>query len=441
MHEKSLHLISLGCTKNLVDSEVMLGKLSDYTLTDDPQEADVLIVNTCGFIEAAKEESISTLLDLHQNRKEGSVLVMSGCLSERYKEQLQSEMPEIDIFTGVGDYEKIDELIEAKRSHFSPEVYLLNEAAPRLITGSRYHAYVKIAEGCNQTCSFCAIPGFKGKLHSRTLDSILAEVRHLARAGFWDISFISQDSSSWGRDLGLRDGLIDLINGVEQIDGIRSARILYLYPSTTTFALIDRMAESPIFQTYYDMPIQHIDDRMLRTMKRGFGEAKTIELLERMKSKKNAFIRTSVIAGHPGESEEQFEKLCRFMEEFGFDRFNTFHYSNEEDTSAYTMEQIPQAIIDSRAERLGTIAETSTQTSLQAMIGQTLPLVIDGPSDEHEYLLSARPLNWAVEIDGEILVNDTNDVPVEYGEIYEAVITELAGEKLLAKLLLEKNEK
>ncbi len=441
MSKKSLHLISLGCTKNLVDSEVMLGKLSDYALTDDPQEADVLIVNTCGFIEAAKEESISTLLDLHQNRKEDSVLVMSGCLSERYKKQLQSEMPEIDIFTGVGDYEKIDELIEAKRSHFSPEVYLLSEEAPRLITGSRYHAYVKIAEGCNQTCSFCAIPGFKGKLHSRTLESILAEVRHLAKAGFWDISFISQDSSSWGRDLGMRDGLIDLIEAVEGVEGIRSARILYLYPSTTTFDLIDRIADSSLFQTYYDMPIQHIDDGMLRTMKRGFGEAKTIGLLEHMRSKPHAFIRTSVIAGHPGESEEQFEKLCRFMEDFGFDRFNTFHYSNEEDTTAYTMEQIPQPTIDARAEHLGAIAKASTLSSLQALIGQTLPLVIDGPSNEHEYLLSARPLSWAVEIDGEILVNDTNDISVEYGEVYEAMITELVGEQLLAKLLKMKDER
>ena len=435
MAKKSLHLISLGCTKNLVDSEVMLGKLSNYTLTDSPEEADVLIVNTCGFIEAAKEESISTLLDLHQNRKEDSILVMSGCLSERYKEQLQSEMPEIDIFTGVGDYEKIDELIEAKRSHFSPEVYLLSEEAPRVITGSRYHAYVKIAEGCNQTCSFCAIPGFKGKLHSRTLESIVAEVRHLAKAGFWDISFVSQDSSSWGRDLGLKDGLIDLIDAVEKIDGIRSARILYLYPSTTTFDLIDRIAESPLFQTYYDMPIQHIDDGMLKTMKRGFGEQKTLELLERMRSKEGAFIRTSVIAGHPGESEAQFEKLCDFMETFGFDRFNTFHYSNEEDTTAYTMEQIPQAVIDTRAERLGAIAEESTLQSLQKMIGQTLPLVIDGPSDEHEYLLSARPLSWAVEIDGEILINDTNDLPINYGEVYEAKITELVGNKLLATLI------
>ena len=435
MPPKNLHLVSLGCTKNLVDSEVMLGKLSDYTLSDDPGDADVIIVNTCGFIEAAREESVSTLLDLHQQRKENSVLVMSGCLSERYKEQLQEEMPEIDIFTGVGDYERIDELITSKRSQFSPEVYLLGEDTPRVITGSRYHAYVKIAEGCNQTCSFCAIPGFKGKLHSRTLASILAEVRHLAKAGFWDISFISQDSSSWGRDMNMQDGLIELIDAVEKIEGIRSARILYLYPSTTTFELIDRIANSPLFQTYYDMPIQHIDDGMLRTMKRGFGESKTRALLERMREQENAFIRTSVIAGHPGESEEQFEKLCSFMEDFGFDRFNTFHYSNEEDTTAYTMEQIPQAIIDTRAERLGAIAEISTSASLEKLIGQTIDLVIDGESSEHEYLLSARPLSWAVEIDGEILVNDTNDITVEYGEVYRTRITELAGDKLLGTLL------
>jgi ribosomal protein S12 methylthiotransferase RimO len=435
MSDKTLHLVSLGCTKNLVDSEVMLGKLSDYALTDAPESADVIIVNTCGFIDAAKEESISTLLDLHQVRRDDSLLVMSGCLSERYQEQLQAEMPEIDIFTGVGDYERIDELIEAKQSRFTPEVYLATERSPRLITGSRYHAYIKIAEGCNQTCAFCAIPGFKGRLHSRSVDSITAEVRQLIEAGFWDFSFISQDTSSYGRDMGMRDGLIDLINAVEQIEEVRSARVHYLYPSTTTFALIDRIADSPLFHTYYDMPIQHIDDGMLRTMKRGFGEEKTRALLERMRSKKDAFIRTSVIAGHPKESEEQFEKLCTFMEDFGFDRFNTFHYSNEEDTAAYTMEQIPQEIIDKRARRLGAIAEASTTTSLKGLIGQTLELVIDGESEEHEYLLSARPLSWAVEIDGEILINDTNDLSGKYGEAYQTKITDIAGDKLLGTLV------
>jgi ribosomal protein S12 methylthiotransferase RimO len=437
MKNKTLHLVSLGCTKNLIDSEVMLGRLSDYTLTDNPDSADVIIVNTCGFIEAAKEESVSTLLELHQQRKDDSLLVMSGCLSERYKEELREQMPEIDIFTGVGDYERIDELIEQKQSRFSPEVYLMGDSADRVITGSRYHAYVKLSEGCNQTCSFCAIPGFKGKLHSRTLESIVAEVKHLAKAGFWDISFVSQDSSSWGRDLGMRDGLLELINAIEQIDGIRSARILYLYPSTTTFDLIDRIADSLLFQTYYDMPIQHIDDAVLKIMKRGFGESKTIELLERMKSKPDAFIRSSVIAGHPGETQVSFEKLCRFLEDFKFDRFNTFHYSNEEDTAAFTMEQIPQEVIDDRAEILGEIAQRNTIDSLKKLVGQEIELVIDGPSDEHEYLLSARPLSWAVEIDGEILINDTNDLNVEYGKIYQAQITELAGEQLLAILINE----
>ena len=432
---KKLHLVSLGCTKNLVDSEVMLGRLKEYEITDDNTQADVIIVNTCGFIDAAKEESINTVLNLHDERKENSILVMSGCLTERYKEELQADMPEIDIFTGVGDYEKIDQLIASKQSTFSPEVYLATENSGRVITGSNYHAYIKIAEGCNQQCSFCAIPSFKGKLHSRSLSSIIKEVEMLVKDGFYDFSFISQDSSSYGRDMKMSDGLIELIKGVESIEGVKSARILYLYPSTTTFELIDAIADSSVFQTYYDMPIQHIDSPMLKIMKRGFGERKTIELLAHMKSKPNAFIRTSLIAGHPGENEGSFEKLCDFMKNFEFDRFNTFGYSNEETTSAYLLAQVSQETIDKRAEILGDIAEENTRASLQKLIGQTITVVIDGESDEHEYLLSARPLQWAVDIDGEILINDTSDLSVDYGKLYEAKVTELAGSQLLATLI------
>ncbi len=431
---KKLHLVSLGCTKNLVDSEVMLGRLQEYEITDDSTQADVIIVNTCGFIEAAKEESINTVLNLHEQRKSNSILVMSGCLTERYKKELQESMPEIDIFTGVGDYEKIDQLISSKQSTFTPEVYLANEKATRVITGSNYHAYIKIAEGCNQSCSFCAIPSFKGKLNSRTLDSIVTEVTNLVENGFYDFSFISQDSSSFGRDMQMSDGLISLIKAVEGIEGVYSARILYLYPSTTTFELIDAISESSVFQTYYDMPIQHIDNSVLKTMKRGFGEKKTIELLEYMKSKPNAFLRTSVIAGHPGESDDSFERLEKFMKRFEFDRFNTFHYSNEETTAAFDMDQISQEIIDERADIMGQIAETSTVNSLEKMLGQTITIVIDKESDEHEYLLSARPLIWAVDIDGEVLINDTADLAIEYGKRYKAEITELAGTQLLATL-------
>ncbi len=432
---KKLHLVSLGCTKNLVDSEVMLGRLRDYDIIDEAKSADVIIVNTCGFIDAAKEESINTLLELHEQRKDDSLLVMSGCLSERYKEELQADMPEIDIFTGVGDYEKIDALISQKQSSFTPEVYLANESSARVITGSNYHAYIKIAEGCNQQCSFCAIPSFKGKLHSRTLSSIQKEVTRLVDEGFYDFSFISQDSSSFGRDIEMSDGLIELIKTVEQIEGVVSARILYLYPSTTSFELIDALADSKVFQTYYDMPIQHIDDRMLKTMRRGFGEEKTIALLEYMRAKPESFLRTSLIAGHPNENDEQFERLCSFVEDFGFDRFNTFHYSNEETTPAFKMKQIDDQTIESRAARLGEIAKSSTLKSLQSLVGSKIIVVIDGESSEHEYLLSARPLSWAVEIDGELLINDTADLPIVYGKRYEAMITQLVGDKLLATLL------
>ncbi|MBL6973296.1 MAG: radical SAM protein, partial [Sulfurimonas sp.] len=232
-----LHIVSLGCTKNLVDTEVMMGKLQNFELTDEADDADVIIVNTCGFIDAAKEESINTVLGLHEDRKEDSLLVMAGCLSERYKDDMMEQMPEVDIFTGVGDYDHIDELLAEKKSRFSENVYLI-DGAERVVTGSSYHAYIKLSEGCNQTCSFCAIPSFKGKLNSRNLDSIAAEVEGLVKKGYYDFSFVSQDSSSYLRDQNVKDGLSLLIQRIELIEGVKSARILYLYPSTTTLALL-----------------------------------------------------------------------------------------------------------------------------------------------------------------------------------------------------------
>jgi len=432
---KKLHLVSLGCTKNLVDSEVMLGRLREYEIIDDATIADVIIVNTCGFIDAAKEESINTILNLHDERKENSLLVVSGCLTERYQEELQRDLPEVDIFTGVGDYERIDKMIADKRGIFSPSVYLANEESDRVITGSNTHAYIKIAEGCNQTCSFCAIPSFKGKLHSRTLASIKKEVNTLVAKGFYEFSFISQDSSSFGRDIELTDGLIDLIKTVESIEGVKVARILYLYPSTTTFKLIDTIADSKVFETYYDMPIQQIDDGILKMMRRGFGERKTIELLEHMKSKKDAFIRTSIIAGHPGESDEAFERVCDFMREFKFDRFNVFFYSNEETTPAFTMKPVEEEVIEARVEALEEIAKVTTTASLEKMLDKTITVILDGESDEHEYILSARPTLWAKDIDGDILINDTSDLEIVFGALYEVKITQLAGDRLLGTLI------
>ena len=433
MHNK-LHIVSLGCTKNLVDTEVMMGKLQNFTLTDDQEEADVIIVNTCGFIDAAKQESINTVLSLHEGRKEDSLLVMAGCLSERYKEELSKEMPEVDIFTGVGDYDKIDELLREKKSRFSEQVYLI-DGAERVVTGSTYHAYIKLSEGCNQACSFCAIPSFKGKLNSRSLDSIAKEVESLVAKGYYDFSFVSQDSSSYLRDQNVKDGLSLLIERIELIEGVKSARILYLYPSTTTLQLLKNIAKSKIFHNYFDMPIQHINDDMLRIMKRGFGKAKTLELLNFMRSLPNSFVRTSFIVGHPQESEAMFEEMCEFAASFGFDRINVFAYSDEETTSAHAMDsKIPQELIEERAAILGAIADEVRLSSLENEIGKEVLLVIDGQSEEHEYLLSARNLLWAPEIDGEIYVNDRTDdsQELEFGMIYKAKITELVGDILTA---------
>ena len=434
MRNKSLHLVSLGCTKNLIDSEVMLGRLQEYTVTDDATQADVIIVNTCGFIDAAKEESIQTILNLHQTRKEDSLLVMSGCLSERYKEELIKELPEVDIFTGVGDYDKIDELIEKRQSRFSPKTYLIKNEA-RVVTGSNSHAYIKLGEGCNQQCSFCAIPHFKGKLQSRPLEHIVAEVKALVKQGFYDFSFISQDSSSYLKDEGINDGLAYLIEAIERIEGVKSARILYLYPSTLTLEVLGKIMHSPIFHNYFDMPIQHISQPMLTLMRRGAGAEVIKSQLNFMRQAPNSFLRTSIIVGHPGESEEDFEELCAFLEAFDFDRVTLFAYSDEEGTKAYTIEEkIDQETIDRRIETLEEIVAKKTQKSLQKLHDQEIDLIITGESSEGELFFGARAINWAPDIDGEILVNES-ECEIEIGKRYRAKVTQLAGEHPLATVL------
>ena len=433
---KKLHLISLGCTKNLVDSEVMLGKLRDYEITDDANQADVIIVNTCGFIESAKQESLSTVLNLHDERKKDSILVMSGCLSERYKEELQKELKEVDVFTGVGDYDRIDELLEQKQSSFTPKSYLIQDEK-RVITGSNYHAYIKLSEGCNQQCSFCAIPSFKGKLNSRELSLVVNEVKELVQQGFWDFSFISQDSSSYLRDKGQKDGLVQLINAIEKIDGVKSARILYLYPSTLTPTMIDKLISSKVFHNYFEMPIQHISDAMLKVMRRGSGSQTIKEQLSQMKLSSDAFFRTSVIVGHPKESDEDFKQIKEFIDEFGFDRVSIFEYSDEEGTYAYKLEdKIPKKVIKQRVKELEKVVEKNLQNSLKKDIGKTIDVVITGESSEGEFFLGAKKVMWAQEIDGEILINenDTNK-KLEVGKIYKAKPTQIVGENILATIV------
>ena len=429
-----LHLISLGCNKNLVDSEIMLGRLQNYDITDDISDADVILVNTCGFIKSAKEESIQTILEMHEARKNGSLLVVTGCLMQRYKDELMKELPEVDLFTGVADYDKIDEIILKRQNLFSPDTYLqANEE--RVITGSNYHAYIKISEGCNQKCSFCAIPTFKGKLKSRSLENIVNEVKNLVKKGYYDFSFLSQDSSSYMRDQGVSDGLINLIDEIEKIKGVRSARILYLYPSTTSKELIERIIASPVFHNYFDMPIQHISENMLKIMKRGSGAKKIKELLNLMRNAKNSFLRTGVIVGHPGESEEDFDELCEFLEEFKFDRISAFAYSKEEDTASFEMEQIPAKIISKRLSKIEKITKKAINESLQKELGKQIYASLEGISSEGEMFYAAKKDIWDKDIDGEILINESDVKELEIGSLYLCEVSDVVDQKLVATIV------
>ena len=431
---KNLYMVSLGCNKNLVDSEVMLGKLKEYTIIDEPKNADVLIVNTCGFIGPAKEESLDTIFSLHELRKKASLLVVTGCLTERYREELQAELKEVDLFTGTGDYDKIDEIIKSKKSRFTPATYLLNDEE-RVITGSKSHAYIKLSEGCNQSCSFCAIPNFKGKLHSRSPQSVVKEVTNLVKKGFYDFSFISQDSSSYGRDLGKKEGLIELIKLIENINGIKSARILYLYPTTTSNELIATIINSKTFHNYFDMPIQHISDVMLKLMKRGAGKSRIIEQLNMMRNAENSFLRTGLIIGHPNETKAEFDELLEFVKEFDFDRVSLFAYSDEEDTTAFEMsEKVDEDEVTTRLELIEEVVKTKHEKSLNNELGKTIQIIIEGESSEGEFFMGAKKISWAPEIDGEILVNESDVGALEVGKAYEAKVKELVGDKLLVSV-------
>lgn len=433
-----LYLQSLGCNKNLVDSEIMLGRLENYAIVNEPCEADVLIVNTCGFIKSAKEESINSILALHNERKKDSLLVVTGCLMQRYKDELIKALPEVDLFTGTGDFERIDELILKKQNLFSNSVYLQNEDTKRIITGSNSHAFVKIAEGCNQQCSFCAIPTFKGKLRSRPLKSIVAEVEKLVKQGFFDFSFIAQDSSSYLLDEGQRDGLLLLIEEIEKIRGVRAARILYLYPTSTSERLIKRIIASSVFVNYFDMPLQHISDKMLKVMQRG-DKKHFIKLLNLMQNANESFLRTGFIVGHPNEDESDFKALCEFILDFNFDRISVFGYSKEEDTKAFSMPQIPSKIINSRLKIIEKIVDKKIEQSFSKQVGKVRPVVCTGVSSEGEFFIAGKDLLWDRDIDGEILINESECGRLEQGKIYECLITQSVDKKLIATALRQKN--
>ena len=412
----------------------MLAKLkNEYELTQDLKEADLILINTCGFINPAKEESIDTILELANGKKEDAKIVVAGCLSERYKDILPDEIPEVDIWTGVGDFGDIDKIIKSgKKKYFSPRVYLIHNDE-RVITGSNYHAYIKLSEGCNQKCAFCAIPSFKGRLQSRSIEEIIDEIKRLKEKGYKDFSLASQDSSSYLRDKGIKDGLERLIDEIDKIDGI-NVRILYLYPATTTKKLIRKIHSSKNVVNYFDIPIQHISEKMLKIMKRPGSVKRLKELLNEMK-KENSFVRTSVIVGHPGESHKDFEELQRFLEEFKFDRVNVFAYSDEEGTAAYKRkDKLPDAVIEARVKELEKTVKKTTQESLKKYLDKEIECYLDGLTEDGLFY-SARPKVWAPEVDGDILINESEIEELEVGKLYKVKVTELAKDQLIGKII------
>jgi ribosomal protein S12 methylthiotransferase RimO len=410
--------------------------IEKYQFTPQLEEADLIVINTCGFIQPAKEESIETILEALHRKKEGAKVVVTGCFSQRYQWELPREIPEVDLWTGVGEFGIIDKVLEkGVKTYFTNKTFLIHRE-PRLIFNSPYHAYVKLSEGCNQKCSFCAIPSFKGPLQSRPIKEVLEEVERLRDQGYRDLTFISQDSSSYGLDLGIKDGLIRLIEGLERIDGI-TGRILYLYPGTTNKRIVRAIADSSVLATYFDFPIQHISPRVLRQMGRGRSNKRLLALLELMASYPDSYIGTSIIVGHPGETIHDFQELKRFLAEFPFDRVNLFQYFDEEDTAAYRMlRKVPEEEIGRRLEELAEIVEERTRERKKRWIGRRLNGYLEGRTSDGLFY-SFRPEIFAPEIDGDILINEV-DLPGE-GELmvggrYSALVTQLAGEELIGIL-------
>lgn len=442
----TIGFVNLGCSKNQVDSEVMLGTLvkEGFHLTGDPQQAEVVIINTCGFIEEAKEESINTILEHSKLKKRGGcrVLIAAGCLAQRYQGDLLKELPELDGVVGTGEFGKIAEicreLLAPKKRHqrvwMSKPPYLYDELAPRIRLGKQHSAYVKIAEGCNRNCAFCAIPLMRGKQRSRPIESIVAEAQRLVVEGVKEISLISQDTINYGVDLGLRQGLVSLLRELVRVDGVRWIRPFYLYPQQVTDDLLDLYAGEEKIAKYIDMPLQHINDRMLKAMHR-LGDRAAIErLVDRIKGRiPGVTFRTAFIVGFPGETEAAFNELRDYVQQTEFDRVAVFHYSDEDDTPAIGFDgKIERDVMDERRNELLAVQESIAAAKGQEKVGTVLDVLIDGPSEDTALLLEGRHEGLAPDIDGSVYINDG---VASAGDLVKVRITEATMYDLVGRII------
>jgi ribosomal protein S12 methylthiotransferase len=408
--------LSLGCPKNLVDSEVMMGILArhGYELTPRAGDADVLVVNTCSFIEAAQQESVNTILEMTEYKKFGRAqrLVVAGCLVERFRDQIREQIPEVDAIIGTGEIERIIEAVDGqvRPTAAAPElpVFLYHEAMPRVLSTPRHSAYIKIAEGCDHPCSFCIIPQLRGKFRSRRFESVIREAENLAAAGVREVTLIGQDTTSYGEDLGLRDGLATLLARLAGIESLAWVRFLYAYPNRVTQRLLDTLAEHPRLVKYLDMPLQHASRGVLARMKRGSSGDAFLRLIERIRATiPGVMLRTSFIAGFPGETDAEFRELADFVRAAEFDWMGVFAYSDVDNAASHELDRkVSAARIAERRDKLMSIQRRISARRLRRFKGRTLAALVEGPSKENELVWEARLEGMAPEIDGTLYLTD-----------------------------------
>jgi len=437
---KKVGFVSLGCPKNLVDSEVMMGQLAEagYEITNNADEADTVVVNTCGFIESAKQESIDAILEATRWKADGTPtrVIVAGCLVERYRDDLMNELPEVDAFIGTSQVNDIlkaaDEDFDAKQLTIKPignksATYLYDEYTPRLRATESHTAFIKIAEGCDRPCAFCSIPSMRGSFRSRRFGSIVEEARMLAKQGVKEIVLIAQDSSRYGEDLGEVDALAALLRALGEIDGIEWIRPMYAFPTHISDAFLAAIAETPKVVKYLDMPLQHASRNVLKLMKRGGTRESLERLIYRVREcVPGIAIRTTFITGFPGETEEDFEELIKFVQNCRFDNLGVFTYSDEEGTAAYDLpNKVDPKIAKQRRNRLMKEQAKISKELNKAKIGNTYPVIFEGLSQESDLLFQGRLEGQTQEIDGYILINDMpEDLDPQIGAIYNVTITE-----------------
>ena len=440
--------VSLGCPKNLVDSEVMLGTLAQhgYVITHARQDADVLVVNTCGFIDSAKQESIDTILEMADLKTTGNCkkLVVAGCLAERYRDDIRRQIPEIDFVFGPDELGKILEAVRIGDDDPLADIsidslYTSREipTIPRILSTPSYMAYLKISEGCDHVCTFCAIPGFRGKFRSRAVNDLIAESRRLADQGVRELVLVSQDTMAYGKDIGMDDGITTLLGRLAAVDGLHWVRFLYCYPHTITDALVRLVSEEDRLCKYFDIPYQHASRPVLDRMLRGGSREIYERQVERIrKLNPDAGLRTSFIAGFPGETETDFQEILTFIRNVEFDNVGVFLYSDEEGTGAFDLDgKVQRRTASRRRNELMREQAKISKRKLRGMIGRTVEVLLEGVSEESDLLLQGRTQAQAPDIDGHVLINDSGDLQARTGDFYPVKITGSMEYDLIGRII------